>query len=387
VAGQTAVATLLLCSTGLMLRSYHALSHVDAGFDASHAATFHVGAAWSEDRVAVGQMQQRLLDALTNLPGVTAAGFSNFLPASNATIRYQVQLQDVSPEANASDREQLTVGQRSVTSGYFQAIGARMSAGASCPEQTGVRSATPKAIVNRRFVAAYANGQSVVGRYLRWGQGQQGAPLEIVGVVNDVREDNLRTAAVPYLYVCLGFGDWPDPEYVVRTAGDARALLPAIRAAVHSIDPTRAVFGMMPLEENVGATLGETRLQTEMIAAFGFAAVALAVVGIYGLVALAVTTRRREIGIRIALGADPRRVVWNLATHVGRLVAGGTAAGLVMTVIAQRELRAVLFGVAPLDPPTLAAAVLGLGVAATVATLVPAWRAAKIDPVGAMRES
>lgn len=386
VGGQVAIATLLLCTTGLMLRSYYALSHVDPGFDPSHVATFHVGAAWDEDRVAVGLVQQQFLAALSSIPGVTAAGFSNFLPVSSATIRYQVRLQNDAGSAS-SNTEQLTVGERSVTSEYFKALGARVSAGGACPDLASVRGGPARALVNRRFVTTYAEGQGVVGRYVSWAQGQSGPPMQIVGVVDDIREDNLRTAAVPYLYVCLGPGDWPDPEYVVRTTGDPRTLLPAIQTMVHQVAPTRAVFALMTIERNLGETIGQTRLQTELLSAFGFAAVALAAIGLYGLVALAVTSRRREIGIRIALGADPQRVVWELATRVGWLVVGGAAGGLLFTVIAQRQLRAVVFGVAPLDPATLVGAVAVLGITASVATLVPAWRAAKIDPVGAMRES
>jgi predicted lysophospholipase L1 biosynthesis ABC-type transport system permease subunit len=249
-----------------------------------------------------------------------------------------------------------------------------------------VKDSPPKAIVNRRFVTTYGNEQNVIGRYVQIVQNGSGAPMEIVGVVDDIREDNLRTAAVPYLYACLGPGDWPDPEYVVRTAGDPRALFPAIRAAIHSVRRSRAVFGVTTVDDNLDASLGQTRLQTYMISGFGFVAVALAVVGLYGLVAFAVTSRRREIGIRIALGAEPRRMVWELAMHVAWIVAGGALIGLAMTVIAQHQLRAMVFGVAALDPMTLIASIGGLMLSAGVATLIPAFRAASIDPVGAMRD-
>jgi predicted permease len=389
VGAQIAIAMLLLSSTGLMLRSYYNLWHVDAGFDASHAVTFHVGAAWSEDRTKIAQMQQRFVDELGSIPGVTAVGFSNFLPASNATIRYQVHLQGVAREESSTDRTELTVGERSVTSDYFRAIGARLAAGSTCPALGDVRSETPKALVNRRFLAAYAPGrnpQALIGRYAKWTQ-QPGAPMEIVGVLNDVREDNLRTPAVPYLYACIGGGNWPDPEYVVRGRGDPAALLRSIRTVVHAIAPTRAVFGAMPLESYVAETLGQTRLQTQMVAAFGLAAAALAAVGLYGLVALAVSTRRREIGIRIALGAAPQTVVRELASRAGLVIAAGAGVGLLVTAVAQRALRAVIFGVAPLDPATLLGAIVGLAVISAVATLLPASRAAKVDPVSAMRDS
>jgi ABC-type antimicrobial peptide transport system permease subunit len=143
----------------------------------------------------------------------------------------------------------------------------------------------------------------------------------------------------------------------------------------------------MTLDDDLEATLGQTRLQTGLISAFGIAAVTLAVIGLYGLVALAVATRRREIGIRIALGAEPRRVVLELAARVAWLLAGGAVIGLLLTALIQRELRAMVFGVAPLDPATLAGAVLGLSIVAALATALPAWRAARIDPVGAIRDS
>jgi putative ABC transport system permease protein len=385
VGAQIAIATLLLSSTALMLRSYYNLTHENPGFDASHSVTFHVGAAWDEDRVAVGRMQRDLLAQLASLPGVTGVGFANFLPASNATLRFRVRLQGVA--AGTTDESLLSVGERSVTKDYFAALGAPLIAGATCPDFAVVRNSGPKALVNRRFVATYAGGRSVVGHLLRWEQDRPDAPnTEIVGVVDDIREDNLRTPAVPYVYMCLGPGEWPDPEYVVRTAGDPRVLVGVIRAAVRRLYPTRALFGLMTLDEDLGATLGQTRLQTGLITAFGLAAVALAVIGLYGLVTLAVSTRRREIGIRIALGAEPRRVVWELAARVGGLLAVGATVGLLMTLAIQRELRAMVFGVAPLDPATLAVAVLGLAIAAALATISPAWRAARIDPVGAMRD-
>lgn len=388
VAAQVAIATVLLCSTSLLLRSYYNVVHLDPGFDPSRAVTFHVGAEWDENRDSVGRMQRDIVAALGNMAGATAVGFSNFLPASSATIRYRVHLVDMTPGAQATERDLLTVGERSVTAGYFRALGARLVTGAACPPLEHAREGGPKVLVNRRFVDAYARGQNIVGRFLRWSDDQPAAPnTQIVGVVNDIREDNLRTPAVPYVYACIGLGNWPDPEYVVRTGGDPRALLASIRSVIHGVDPTRALFGLMTLEDNIDATLGQTRLQTSIVSAFGLAAVALAMIGLYGLVALAVTTRRREIGIRIALGAEPGRVVRELATRVGWLLVAGGGAGVAMTALAQRELRAMVVGVAPLDPATLGAAVLALGLAAAVAALVPASRAAKVDPVDAIRAS
>ena len=385
VGGQIAVATLLLCSTALMLRSYYNLTHDDPGFDASHSVTFHVSAAWEEDHPAIGRMQMDLLRTLGTIPGVTAAGFANFLPATNATLRFQLDLVGASA-TKSNGSEHLTVGERSISSGYLQALGARMIAGTGCPDLAVIDNAAPKMLVNRRFIEEYAGGQSLVGRLIRWTDPAGQPAAEIVGVVDDIREDNLRTAAVPYAYTCIPPGGWPDPEYVVRTTGDPRALLIAVRAAVHDVAPARALFGLTTLHDNLDQTLDQTRLQTTLIAAFGLAAAGLAIIGLYGLVALAVTTRQREIGIRIALGAAPSRVVRELAAHVAGLLAGGAACGILLTIAAQRELRSLVFGVAALDPMTLSGAVLVLGVAAAIAALMPALRAARIDPSSAMRD-
>lgn len=385
VAGQIAIATVLLCSTALMLRSYYNLTHENPGFDASHSVTFHVSAAWEEDRTAVGRMQMDLLRELRSIPGVTAAGFTNFLPATNATLRYQLDIVG-STAAKSTGSEHLTVGERTVSSGYFQALGAPVIAGTTCPDLSVVGNTGAKLLVNRRFVDEYAGGQNLIGREVRWTDPVGAPPAQIVGVVDDIREDNLRTAAVPYAYSCLAPGNWPDPEYVVRTKGDPRALLAGIRAAVHRVAPTRAVFGLMTLQDDVDQTLGQTRLQTTLIAAFGLGAAGLAIIGLYGLVALAVTTRQRELGIRITLGAAPGRVVRDLTMHVAGLLAGGAAVGLLLTIAAQRELRSLVFGVAALDPATLGGTVIVLGVAAGIAAVVPALRAARIDPSSAMRD-
>jgi predicted permease len=367
-----------------MLRSYYNLTHEDPGFDASHSVTFHVGAAWDENRDAVGRMQRDLLGELAGVPGVTAVGFANFLPASNATIRYRIRFVDVA--ASTSDESLLTVGERSVTSGYFAALGATLVAGASCPEFSVVKQSGPKVLVNQRFVAAYAAGRAVVGRFIRWEQDRPDTPnTEIVGVVSDIREDNLRSPAVPYVYLCLAPGNWPDPEYVVRTAGDPRALIGAVRATVRRVASTRAVFGLMPLEEDVDATLGQTRLQTGLISAFGVAAVTLAVIGLYGLVTLAVATRRREIGIRIALGASG----WNVLALVirqGMLPALiGLAIGLAGALALTRLLANQLYEVKATDPLTFLCVTAVLLLVALAACFLPAHRAAKVDPMEALR--
>jgi putative ABC transport system permease protein len=382
VVGQVAITVLLLASAGLMLRSYRNLSHVDLGFDPGHAITFHVGAAWDEDRDRVGRMQEELLANIERVPGVVAAGFANFLPTTGATLRYQVTLEGVE---RTGENGKITVGERSISAGYLKALGAPLLAGQTCPDLRAMSGASPKALVNRRFADLYGKGRNMVGRRLRGFEDPKGPPSEIVGVVGDMREDTLNVPAVPYVYVCIVPGGWPDPEYVARTYRDPRALIQSIRPMVRSLDPARAVFGVKALQDVLEESLEQPRLNTRMLALFALAAMALASVGLYGLVTLVVTARTREIGVRMTLGAEPGRIMIQIIAGVARLLAIGIAAGLVLTSMANRVLRSVLFGVSPMDAMTLAGAVLALAAVSALATLVPARRAAHIDPLDAIR--
>ncbi|PYT21785.1 MAG: hypothetical protein DMG58_31430, partial [Acidobacteria bacterium] len=230
VAGQVAITVLLLASAGFMLRSYYNLSHVDLGFDPSHTITFHVGAAWGEDRERVGQLQKQLLADFERIPGVEAAGFANFLPASGATLRYQVAFDGNERGDEGNDGSgKITVGERSITSGYLKALGGPLLAGQSCPDLGTVSNGGPKALVNRRFADLYGKNQNLVGRHIRGLEDPKGPPTEIVGVAGNMREDALNATPVPYIYVCIVPAGWPDPEYVVRTHGDPRRLLQEIQ--------------------------------------------------------------------------------------------------------------------------------------------------------------
>jgi predicted permease len=382
VAGQIALSIVLLTSAGLMLRSYYNLSHVDVGFDAEHAMTFHVSAAWDEDRKRVGEFQEELLKKLRATPGVEAAGFTNFLPTEGATLRYQVALEGA---ANATDTGRITVGERSITRGYLPAMGAPLIAGQECPPLPAISDHAPKALVSSRFARQFAPGQNIVGRHLRWFDMGGSQPMEIVGVAGEMREDTLNTSPAPYIYVCIAPGGWPDPEYVVRTSGDPRLLRSNIYSLVRGIDGSRAVFGVKPLQDLLDQGLRQPRLNTRMLGFFAFSAIALACVGLYSLMSLLVTARTREIGVRMALGAEPYQILWRILASVGRLVAIGVSAGLALTLFADRVLRSLLFGLSPMDPLTIIAAVIVLAGVAVLASIAPARRAARIDPIDALR--
>jgi putative ABC transport system permease protein len=367
VAGQIAVTMLLLGSSALLLRSFYALSHVERGFDTSHTMTFHVGAAWDEDRARVGRLQEQLIAGLRRLPGVEAAGMTNFLPASSATLRTSFKM-------DGADEGKVLVGTRTVSPGYLQALHAPLVKGKWCPDLSNERQPAAMAMVNRRFAESYGRGLDLIGRRV--------GGMEIVGVLGDMKEDALNAPAYPYVYACAMGGNWPDPEYVVRGAG---AVPSAIRQLVKNVDPARVVFGMRTLEEAVDEDLERPRSNARMVTVFGVAAMLLAGVGLYGLITQMVNARRQEIGIRMALGAEPGRILRGVVGQAGWLAAVGVVLGLGLTVASQRVLKSFLFGVSGMDGWSLAAAVAVLGAVALFSAWVPARRAAGIDPVEAIR--
>jgi putative ABC transport system permease protein len=380
VTAQIALSVMLAASAGLLVRSYGALSRVDAGFTPAGALTFHVGAAWDEDRARVAQIQERLVEGLSSLPGVRAAGFANFLPATGATLRYQAKVDGLTgSDANGS----FTAGQRTVTAGYLPALGVPLLAGEWCaPLRSGA--IMPKTVmVNRQFVDAFAGGASIVGRNLT--MTPTSATWRITGIVGNVIEDGPAAPAAPYVYMCLPSGAWPDPEYVVRADADPRQMMTAIRQLVREIDPTRPVFGFKTVEEVVAGSLQQPALNARLLACFAGAALLLAALGLHGMLTLFVTERRRELGVRMALGAGPGDLVRLVISGAGALVVAGMAVGVVLVLVAGSVLRAVLFGVTPHDVPAIAGSVLALGLVSLVAVLLPARQAASVSAVEAMR--
>ena len=386
VAGQLALTVLLLASAGLLLRSYWNLTRVQGGFDARHVITFHVSAAWNEDRNQLATLQQRLLEGFRRMPGVEAAGDTNFLPASQATLQYQYKIAGL---PGTDSQGAYSLGERSITPGYLAALSVPVKEGSNCPAPaSGFKFDNLKALVNQSFVNTYMAGHgTVVGRYFKAMTDPPNAPPEqIVGVVGNVREDSLNVPATPFIYLCMPYGSWPDPDYVIKAAGDPGAIMAAIRGVVSQIAPGRAVFGLDRLETVVDKTLEQPRLEANFLLLFAGFALLLAAVGLYSLISLMVAARRREMGVRMALGARPGQVAGLVLASTARLLLWGAAAGLVLTWGADRLLHSLLYGVGPLDAVSLAGAVILLGMVAMLAAWLPARRAAGTDPLQALRQ-
>ena len=238
-------------------------------------------------------------------------------------------------------------------------------------------------MVNARFVDVYAGGQSLIGRNLIVAQGN--SSWRIVGTVANIIEDGPSAPAAPYAYICMPAGSWPDPEYVVRAEGDLRVIMASIRQLVRSLDSARPVFGVRRVDEIIGASLDQPRLNARFLTMFAAAALALAAVGLYGLLTLLIADRRRELGVRIALGASGRDLVRLVLAGAGRLIALGIVGGLILMFAASQVLQTLLFGVTAYDPRALSAGVLALAIVSALAIAIPARQATRIDPIEAIR--
>ncbi len=377
---QFALTLVLLSTAGLLLRSYQRLSHVDTGFTADHVLTFHVGAGWSEDRAKIGVMQSAILTAIGDRPDVASVGVTNFLPGEDASLRYQYQVEGLS----RSGKREYSAGSRTVSGGYLKAMRISLLAGTNCPDTPLNWDEPARALVNRAFVGSFADGQNVVGRALQIAGTNIHAAFRITGVVSDVREDNFRTPPVPYVYTCAVSGGWPDMTYVVRTRSNASAFASSVQQIVRRIAPTRATFAIETMETHVGAALAQARLTADILVGFAISALLLAAFGLYSLFALLIATRTREIGTRMALGARTSQVIWLVLEGASRILVLGIACGAALGLAAGAAIRSLLFGVSATDPVTFVGVTLLLALVCLAATLVPALRAASINPVEAI---
>jgi putative ABC transport system permease protein len=377
---QVALAVTLLFGAGLLLRSFAALARVSPGFDASHVLTFRVTGNWGEtaDLAALRQRIDLALEAVRALPGVDAAATS--LAAPGAPFEYQTELRIL--EGGAHPDARIVANARLVSAGYYATMRIPLLSGKACEQE----SSQSTALVNRRFAALYLPGMMPVGRHIE--QVPSTAylrPATIVGVVADAREQGLDREPVPIVYWCNS-APVPTPLFLVRTQGEPAALAATIRRRIHDIDPRRSVYEMMPLEERLSDTFAENRLRTALLSSFAATAVSLAAIGLYGTLSYFVAMRRREIGVRIAMGALRSQILSSFLRQGLRVSLAGCMAGLAVASVLGRALSGMIYGVSALDLPTFAAVLLLVVVTAALSSMWPAVRAARIEPTQVLRE-
>jgi putative ABC transport system permease protein len=372
---QVALSVALLAGAGLLLRSFDALSRVDPGFNAEQVLVFRQSGSYAETSDFAGMVQRisRTLDELAALPGVEAAATSLTVPGVSAGFQQEVAIL----EGGGVPEARLVAEIRTVAPSYFETLQIPLLSGTLCRQSD---FEAREVMINRSFAERYFPNRSAIGLHFAGS-----SPDRIVGVVGDARELGTNMAPVPTIYDCFNAPN-PFPRFLVRTSGDPASLVERVRARLNELEPSRAVYDVAPLDERIGDIYAENRLRTVLLTLFSAAALALACLGIYGTMSYVVSLRRREVGVRVALGALERSIVEHFLWRALKVVGVGCAAGLALALAFSRLLEGMLYGVPTTDPLTLATVVVFVVAAAGLAAALPASRAARIDPLRALRE-
>ena len=374
---QTALTLALLVGSGLLIRTMINLAGVQSGYRTSRILTATVTAVQG-DWLA---FHRQALERVSAVASVEKAAFAWGVPLTGNDWPGALEFEGQPPVAKASDRAQVPV--RSVTPGYFDLLGQRILEGRDFQNTDG-RGAADVAIVNQALVDRYFAHTNAIGKKI-WGRGRNRPPVEVVGVVANARTGDLTKGAEPEIYLCLWQAGAFSKHLVVRTAGDPRTVITAIQRELRAVDPTVAVEHVKTLEEIRTDSLASRTFAMQLLVGFSAVGSVLTLVGIYGVLALSVASRRREIAIRAAVGAE-RRHIRRLVFGEGlRLIAGGVVLGVGASVALAGVLRTFLFGVEATDAATFIVVALLFGAVAMAACWGPIRRAGSVDPIEALR--
>jgi putative ABC transport system permease protein len=379
VTGQLALSLMLLIGAALLVKSFAHLLDNELGFKPDHLLTFQVSPPTPRySKAASLQYYRRLTESLGALPGVEKVDLTSGAPFFGEMFRFTSRISTRQSPAFSPD-ELLSIEFSHVGPHYFETMGATLVEGRAFTVAD-TEKAPGVAILNEAAARAFWPESGAVGKTVFWGE-----PLQVVGVVRDLRNARRDLPARPALYLSMNQQLWSTMAIVVRYEGHLDALVPAIRYEVRAIDPEVPIFNVRTMAEIVSAASGQARFSTWLLGAFAVTALTLALVGLYGVTSYVVVERTHEFGVRIALGAlagDVRRLV--LRQHVPVLTVG-LLVGAVASLAGTRLLSGLLYEVHPTDFPTFGGAVVVLALVSSLAVLVPARRAAKIDPMEALR--
>jgi len=394
VIAQVTLSLLLLIGAGLFLRTLNNLSNLGPGFPAQRLVGFNIDPSldgYTPEREII--FLQQLTDSLSSIPGVQSVGLASMRILEDNEWDSSMTVEGYNP-ARPEDRAEPFMNQ--ISPNYFATLGVPIVAGRDFTVQDNrqVKNGpqpedwTPTTvIINQKFARRYFPGQNPIGRHLGFGSDPgTRTDMEIIGVVKDIKYTNLRDdipeqAFVPY----LGSHFLGSMTVYLRTTSDPAAVMPMVRAKVRDLDASLPIYDMRTTEIQISNSLTTERMIASLSTVFGFLATLLATIGLYGVMAYAVAQRRREIGIRMALGADRARVIWMVMRDVLLLVAAGIGIGLPASLALMRAVQSQLYGLSAHDPSTLALAVCGLGIVACASGYLPALRASRLDPMVALR--
>jgi len=382
IVAQVALSLVLLIGSGLFARSLWNLMTRDPGFRAEKLLRFVVDPGLNGYDAQRGWAFYRdLRRRLAALPGVSTVGGADFGPFGHGRRGLNITIEGY----RAAEEEEVGASIDGATPDYFRTMAIPLIAGREFTERDAA--GAPKVvIVNEAFVKRYSRGQDAIGKRLAFGAGDVKPDREIVGIARDSHYGSLRETADPFIYVPYEQGEGLERmSFFVRTARKETDLGPLIRSTVGGMDANLPVFDMRSMTVQIEDSIYRDRLVAILASAFGLLATLLAAVGLYGVVAYNVARRTAEMGLRMALGALPRNVVGLVMREVGLLVLAGALIGASAALLAARYIESQLFGVKANDPFIFAGAILTLAAAAGLAGYIPARRAARIDPIKALR--
>jgi putative ABC transport system permease protein len=382
VVAELALSVVLLLGAGLLVRSFLNIQRVDRGFDSNGVLTMRL--TLPRDRYpgdAAGAFFDQLSERLTSLPGVrTVSAASQFPPSGTFATRFRLE------RGLTQDPTLPTALITVATPTYFDALRVPLRTGRFLSPAD--RLDTPRAVVvNEAFVTRYLSGTDPLGQRMMLGSAEKTGPwATIVGVVADYRNNGITQPVRPEIYMPVRQQtDWNQLFMLVRSDNDPAALIPTVRQTVSTLDPEQPVYLVQTLDEALATASFQQRISAILLAVFAGIAVVLAAIGIYGVMSYAVSARTQEIGVRLAVGAQRRDVVWLVMRQVFLLSATGLAIGVAVLALAGGALEGMLFGVRAADPVTIAGVALILGAVAIIAAWAPASRASRVDPIQALR--
>jgi predicted permease len=381
VVSEVALALVALVGTALAVRSFQTVRAIHPGLDAHNVlfAKYHLD-TFCTDADQRARFCLRLRDRIAALPGVAAVSFADAVPLEIGTGPFE----DVGVEGYVpAPGEAMSVSSAIVAPGFFDTLRIPVLQGRDFRESDDTDSA-PVVIVNQAFARRYFGGGNPVGRRVRVGGGWS----TVTGEVKDSKYHVLTEPSTPYIYTPYrqrhGGQFWI--AFFIRTTGPSRAFTPAILQAASAVDPNASGAEVVQFEDVIGGALYPQKVAAALLGVLGAVSVFLAALGLYSVLAYAVSRREHEMGIRLALGAEPSHVVWLVLRRGLGLTVAGVAVGVVLSLEATRMASGFLVGVSPDDPVTFAGAALFLGAIALLASYVPARRATKVDPMVALRQ-
>lgn len=385
---QVAVSVVLLTGAGLLTRTMQRLSIVDTGMNTENVLTMEVPGDFSgADNGAAITRYETMQSQLAALPGVTQVGLGSTIPLRTAGIILDIKAENrpVTPGQPFPQSEY-----RTASPNYFTAAGIPILKGKEF--STSDRAGAPRVVILNKTLADLLFGtEEPVGKRVAWtGEvlkfiGLSGDWRTVVGVVGNTKDGGLDAPALPAMFLPFAQGDFPSGGLVIRSSRDAAALAPAATRIIRGIDPKQPIEKVLTVDQIRDESVGPRRLNAQLVASFGLLALIVAAIGIAGVLAFSVSARINEIGIRMSLGADSRKVQRMVLSEGGTLVVLGVAVGVVGALTLSRLIQGLLFGVAPYDPMTLAGVVVVMVTVGIGACWIPALRAARIDPATALR--